>query len=210
MSGRRAEPIAGPIEAPADTTVVALGRRPAHVRGRRDRHDVGSCLADTERYGRLDESWRAGPSMASDCEPDASGLTIAAVAHDAKKPLLVDWIARYREMLAGHRLVCTATTGAAIRRACPELVVACVKSGPLGGDQQIGAMIAEGQIDALIFFPDPLTPHPHDADVKALIRLALVYDIACAFNATSADILMQSGFFRRAACSVPVSVHKRV
>jgi protease I len=72
--------------------------------------------------------------------------------------------------------------------------IEAVKSGPLGGDQQIGSMIAEGRIDALVFFPDPLTAMPHDVDVKALLRLALVYDVACAFNAQTADLLVNSGF----------------
>ncbi len=145
----------------------------------------------------LTEWWRRPRSDASGFdEAGSDARTIAVLAHDAKKPLLTAWVARHRDALAGHRLICTATTGAIVRKACPELIIETVKSGPLGGDQQIGALIAEGQVGALIFFPDPLSPQPHDADVKALIRLALVYDVACAFNRSSADLLMQSGFCR--------------
>ena len=76
--------------------------------------------------------------------------------------------------------------------ACPELTVRRMKSGPLGGDQQIGALIAEGNVDMLIFFADPLTPMPHDVDVKALMRLALVYDIPMALNRATAEILVET------------------
>jgi methylglyoxal synthase len=120
-------------------------------------------------------------------------LTLALIAHDAKKADLADWVARHSAALRGHRVICTANTGAAVRQHCPDLKIELVKSGPLGGDQQIGAMIANGAVDALIFFPDPLSPHPHDVDVKALLRLALVYDIASAFNPRTADLLVKSG-----------------
>lgn len=118
---------------------------------------------------------------------------IAMIAHDEKKAALADWAKRNAAWLAGCDLVATASTGAAIARACPELTIATVKSGPLGGDQQIGAMIAEGKIDFLVFFPDPLTAMPHDVDVKALLRLTLVYDTACAFNPRTADLLVTAG-----------------
>ncbi|MDE2364254.1 MAG: methylglyoxal synthase [Hyphomicrobiales bacterium] len=119
--------------------------------------------------------------------------TIALIAHDVKKPLLAAWAKRNAAALARCDLVATGTTGGVIMQECPGLKIACVKSGPLGGDQQIGAMIAEGRIDALIFFPDPLTPMPHDVDVKALLRLTLVYDIPCAFNLRTADLLVAAG-----------------
>ena len=125
-------------------------------------------------------------------------LTIAIIAHDEKKAALTDWVARHAELLRAHRLIATATTGALVSRSCPGLRINPVKSGPLGGDQQIGAMIAEGKIDLLIFFPDPLTSMPHDVDVKALLRLALVYNTPCAFNASSADRVVASGML---ACS---------
>lgn len=119
-------------------------------------------------------------------------LTLALIAHDQKKPALAAWVQRHKTELVPHRIVCTATTGKVVQEACPDLRIEIVKSGPLGGDQQIGSMIASEKIDALIFFPDPLTPMPHDVDVKALLRLALVYDIPCAFNARTADLLVRS------------------
>jgi methylglyoxal synthase len=124
-------------------------------------------------------------------------LTIAVVAHDEKKAALADWARRHTADLVGHRLVGTATSGSIVKKACPDLDLTTVKSGPLGGDQQIGALIAEGKIDLLIFFPDPLTPMPHDVDVKALLRLALVYDVPCAFNLATADLMVASGLLRR-------------
>jgi methylglyoxal synthase len=117
-------------------------------------------------------------------------MKIAAVAHDEKKSVLVDWARRNIGLLRAHQIISTATTGSRLREACGALNIETVKSGPLGGDQQIGAMIAEGGIDLLIFFPDPLTPMPHDVDVKALLRLALVYNVPCAFNARTADLIV--------------------
>lgn len=119
-------------------------------------------------------------------------LTIATVAHDEKKQALVEWAQRNAARLRPHKLIATATTGGRLKAALGELDVTTVKSGPLGGDQQIGAMIAEGKIDLLVFFPDPLTPMPHDVDVKALLRLALVYNVPCAFNAATADLMAQA------------------
>jgi methylglyoxal synthase len=124
-------------------------------------------------------------------------LTIAVIAHDEKKSSLVDWVVDNAAALRRHRLIGTATTGSRVKAALPDFDLALVKSGPLGGDQQIGAMIAEGVIDLLIFFPDPLTPMPHDVDVKALLRLALVYDVPCAFNPATADLLVHSGLLDR-------------
>jgi methylglyoxal synthase len=121
-------------------------------------------------------------------------LDIALIAHDKKKAALADWVEQHAQALAAHRLICTASTGGILKQRCPGIDIATVKSGPLGGDQQIGARIAEGKIDALIFFPDPLTAMPHDVDVKALLRLALVYDVPCALNARTAGLLVDSGF----------------
>jgi methylglyoxal synthase len=117
---------------------------------------------------------------------------LALVAHDDKKNDMVAFATRHRAGLARCTLWATGTTGGRIIAACPELSLTRLKSGPLGGDQQIGAMIAEGGIDALIFLVDPLSPHPHDVDVKALMRLALVYDIPMALNIASAEIIMEA------------------
>lgn len=115
---------------------------------------------------------------------------VALIAHDMKKDDLVAFCSQHRDILAGCDLVATGTTGSRIAEACPNLSIQLFKSGPLGGDQQIGAQIAEGRIDALIFFIDPLTPHPHDVDVKALTRLAVLYDIAMALNRATAELFI--------------------
>lgn len=115
---------------------------------------------------------------------------LALVAHDEKKDDLVRFARRHRERLATYDLYATGTTGSRINAALPELKVTALKSGPLGGDQQIGAMIAEGRIAGLIFFIDPLTPMPHDVDVKALTRLAVLYDIPMALNARTAELIV--------------------
>ena len=120
--------------------------------------------------------------------------TIALVAHDHKKDLLIEWAKNNKERLSRHSLVATGTTG----RMLTEFVgldVRCLKSGPLGGDQQLGAMICEQQVDMLIFFWDPLEPQPHDPDVRALLRIAVVYDIPTASNLSTADCLMSSPLF---------------
>jgi methylglyoxal synthase len=104
-------------------------------------------------------------------ELDAS-KRIALVAHDAKKAELIDWVKTNAEALSAHTFWATGTTGNKLQQACPRLNITPLKSGPLGGDQQIGARIAEGELDVLIFFTDALSPHPHDADVRALTRLS--------------------------------------
>ena len=96
----------------------------------------------------------------------------------------------HQAWLADCELVATGTTGGRIADACPKLQIKRLKSGPLGGDQQIGALIAERAIDLLIFFVDPLTPMPHDVDVKALMRLAIVYDIPMALNRATAEVIL--------------------
>jgi len=116
--------------------------------------------------------------------------TLALVAHDAKKAEMADFAAAHAARLAPFALYATGTTGARVTERCPDLKITRLKSGPLGGDQQIGAMIAEGRVGALIFFVDPLSPHPHDVDVKALMRLALVYDIPMALNRATAERLV--------------------
>jgi methylglyoxal synthase len=120
-------------------------------------------------------------------------LRLALIAHDQKKDDLVAFVRAHAGFLSKCAIVATGTTGMRILEACPSLRLTRLKSGPLGGDQQIGAMIADGAIDALIFFVDPLTAMPHDVDVKALMRLAIVYDIPTALNRSTAEIVLAAG-----------------
>jgi len=122
--------------------------------------------------------------------PDA-GKTIALIAHDNKKQDLLEWARFNRGTLAAHKLVATGTTGALLEAEI-GLRIQKVRSGPLGGDQQIGAKIVEGEIDLVVFFWDPLEPHPHDVDVKALLRIAVVYNVPIACNRSTADFLISS------------------
>ena len=118
---------------------------------------------------------------------------IALVAHDGKKKELVEWCDRNKDVLKNHFLCGTGTTAKLIAEKT-GLPVKGYCSGPLGGDQQIGAKIVEGRIDFVVFFSDPLTAQPHDPDVKALLRIAQVYDIPIANNRASADFMIHSEF----------------
>lgn len=128
--------------------------------------------------------------------------TVAIVAHDNKKHDLLAWAKFNREALSAHTLIATGTTGRLLEEEL-NLPVMRLQSGPLGGDQQIGAKISEGLVDILIFFWDPLEPHPHDPDVKALLRIAVVWNIPIACNRASADFLISSSL-------MPLEYHRLV
>ncbi|MGH9129137.1 MAG: methylglyoxal synthase [Acidimicrobiales bacterium] len=116
---------------------------------------------------------------------------IALIAHDHRKEDLAEWAMYNRELLAGHQLVATATTGRLLAERL-DLPITSLHSGPLGGDMQIGAMVVQGELDVLIFFWDPLEPQPHEPDVKALLRVAVVWNIPVACNRASADHIISS------------------
>ena len=119
--------------------------------------------------------------------------TIALVAHDAKKKVLLEWVTKHVDKLRGTEFYATGTTGKLLSTVLDG--IHCLKSGPLGGDQQLGSLISEGKIDYLIFFWDLMTSQPHDVDVKALLRLSVLYDIPTACNRASADFMVSSGLF---------------
>ena len=118
-------------------------------------------------------------------------MKIALIAHDKKKNDIIELAKNYKDVLAGHELYATGTTGTLIMGET-GLVIHRMKSGPLGGDQQIGAMVAEGKIDLIIFLRDPLTAQPHEPDVSALLRLSDVQNIPLATNAGSAKVMLDS------------------
>lgn len=128
--------------------------------------------------------------MSNDLKP-LSEVTIALVAHDNMKDDLLEWAMFNREFLANFHLIATGTTGRLLREQV-GLNVQRLQSGPLGGDQQLGAMLSEGTIDFLVFFWDPLSAQPHDSDVKALLRLAVVWNIPVACNRATADFMFSS------------------
>jgi len=126
---------------------------------------------------------------------------IALVAHDNRKKDLVEWVEWNYKLLIVHKLICTGTTGRLIEQTIKaklkkedtvQYEITLLKSGPLGGDQQLGAMIAEGDIDLVIFLWDPMEPQPHDVDVKALLRIAVLYNIPTACNRSTADFMISS------------------
>lgn len=131
---------------------------------------------------------------------------IAIVAHDNRKKDMMEWVAWNWEELCPHRIICTGTTGKLVNEVLiekcrendvipPEIVR--LKSGPLGGDQQLGALICEGKVDMLIFLWDPMQPQPHDVDVKALLRISTLYNIPTATNRSTADFLISSKLFNQ-------------
>ena len=120
--------------------------------------------------------------------------TIALVAHDNKKKDLIEWVKFNKGSLSKHNLCATGTTGALVEDAI-DMKVRCFKSGPYGGDQQVGGKIADGEIDMLVFFWDPLTQQPHDPDIKALLRLAVLWNIPVACDRATADFIVSSPLF---------------
>ncbi|MGC9343140.1 MAG: methylglyoxal synthase [Bacteroidales bacterium] len=129
---------------------------------------------------------------------------IALVAHDNRKQDLITWVEYNWDNLRQHKLTCTGTTGKLVENAInsfisetelPMVNIRKLKSGPLGGDQQLGALIAEGEIDIMVFFWDPMQPQPHDVDVKALLRITVLYNVPTACNRSTADFLISSSLF---------------
>ena len=116
---------------------------------------------------------------------------LALIAHDRRKDDMIDWALANRATLREHELYATGTTGHLVAEAL-GLPVTCFLSGPFGGDQQVGAGIAEGRLDCVVFFWDPLEPQPHDVDVKALLRIAVVYNVPIACNRATADFVLSS------------------
>lgn len=141
--------------------------------------------------------------------------TIALVAHDNRKKELVEWVDWNRDALLQHNIVCTGTTGKLIEETLLEklkpteisqLNIIRMKSGPLGGDQQLGALIVEGKIDLMVFFWDPMQQQAHDVDVKALLRITVLYNIPTACNRSTADFLISSELFDEDYIPKPMNV----
>lgn len=125
---------------------------------------------------------------------------IALVAHDNRKKDLLDWVEHNWEIISQQKLTCTGTTGSLVEKLLmnktnSSINIDKLKSGPLGGDQQLGALIATGEIDIVIFFWDPMQPQAHDVDVKALLRIAVLYNVPMACNRSTADFVISSEFF---------------
>ncbi len=131
--------------------------------------------------------------------------TIALVAHDNRKQDLLEWVEYNYKHLISHQLVCTGTTGQLVKKALLSKLkgkekidfdIKLLKSGPLGGDQQLGAMISEGKVDMVFFLWDPMEQQPHDVDVKALLRITVLYNVPTASNRATADYLITSSLFK--------------
>src|SRR5271157_6006748 len=130
---------------------------------------------------------------------------IALVAHDNRKKDLVEWVEWNWSALLDHKLICTGTTGTLVEETLKNkldknlkrnIEIRKLKSGPLGGDQQLGSLIADGEIDVIIFLWDPMEPQPHDVDVKALLRIAVLYNVPTACNRSTADFMISSPLFK--------------
>ena len=134
---------------------------------------------------------------------------IALIAHDGKKPEMIEWCKEHVSELSRHFLCRTGTTARLIAENT-DLPVKAYNSGPLGGDQQVGAKIVEGNIDLVVFFSDPLTAQPHDPDVKALLRIAEVYDIPIANNRSTADFMITSRYMNEEYTHNVLNFHKNV
>lgn len=126
----------------------------------------------------------------------SSRLNIGLVAHDAMKTTLSNWVTKHQDKLIRHRFYATGTTAKVISKAHQDLDISALKSGPLGGDQQLGALICEDKLDVLFFFQDPMTAQPHDVDVKALVRMSTLYNIVLACNPATADLIISSPNFQ--------------
>jgi len=122
-------------------------------------------------------------------------LAIGLVAHDAMKDAMAQWVTRNIDLLRAHQYFATGTTATVISKEQSALSITALKSGPLGGDQQLGGLICEKKLDALFFFQDPMTAQPHDVDVKALVRMSTLYNIALACNPTTADLIISNPNF---------------
>ncbi|NIZ03858.1 methylglyoxal synthase [Thalassospira lucentensis] len=122
-------------------------------------------------------------------------LSIGLVAHDRRKREMADWLETHKAQFEGTRIVATGTTGRVLQERFPNFDIIALKSGPFGGDQQLGSMIAHRELQAMFFFTDPMTPQPHDVDVRALIRLANMYEVPIACNRSTADLLISNPNF---------------
>ena len=158
-------------------------------RGDMPRSEHGPMTGTSDRAGYVSD-W----AFRSETEPARGSKHVVLVAHDNKKADLLQWAQYNRDVLAEQVLYATGSTGRLMRDRL-DLPIHRFLSGPLGGDQQIGAYIAQGAIDFLVFFWDPLEPQPHDPDVKALLRIATLWNIAVASNRTTADMVISSPLF---------------